>query len=206
MMLSAIDLNTPLQLLEQAAFGEEFRERLQYLNACVEGLIPNYDIDLSRIQFLFHDIELGPLETQVTRLQHSVLAFLQDQGFRGPGQYLTVQELTCIGGTGYAGNVSKKSNAIYQPFGVSLGEITLSEARRARELVGQIRLSIFPEDLFDDINTNLIDLMKKGQQYFLTLEELSGDGVTEQDPRLIAPDYSVVSEASPRADFPFRRP
>ena len=167
--------------------GKRAKEVLDYIANCLNPDAPSHLISrgglLTTTLALWREID--PNDSQrYEELGKQVDKILEERGYRD--NIYTWQEHKIIGSTVWI----KYSEEPHKPIGIIMGEFTVEEANRARQLAK--RQSAFGQYF------GLDDLIK------VSLEPLDENGNTVRDPRVLDDKLEPVpTQYSP--DFPFKR-
>lgn len=178
------------------------RMNVAYASNCFFGVVPPHQVSTEKIRFagMGFDKANVPGGKQV---MDDIIAELEAIGYRSASSYLTPQELRLIGGTGLWDELEADRSNAYLPAGLILGELTLPEAIKARELAQVSRFGGFPDDFYNGLTeVQGEDLLRKG---YFSLEPLDEQGRTVRDPQLLDQNLDLIPNVSPKPDFPYLR-
>ena len=169
-------------------------EPYDYVVKCFDPDTPSHEIFLGKVYRITHRGGLSHLikredQNRYEKLVEQVEQILIQRGYRYTDYYLTSQEHRILDPS--APHVCEDEP--YKPVGITKGELTVEEAKRARELA---RYSTALEHYFC--------MEKDGRVVKFSLEPLDENGNTIRDPQVLDDMLNPVPTQY-SDDFPFRR-
>lgn len=186
-------LNELERIIGESKDPQAFDELKQYLEECFSPDTPSHNISIGSINMGFGRLynSVNPDQWEVYEsLKDQVVAWFEAIGYRD--KIKTPQEDRLIGGS----EDTKHTDNPYKPIGLILGEMTIEEARRARELArvcGALTSHYVIEEPENKMAINV------------TLEPLDNDGNTIQDPRPVDSQLNPIEKFSKAESFPYKR-